>query len=255
MLLFVHFRVAYPFDDCIFDVAIFIFQVVSMMLGEIDFDDLYYPYKMVIKPNITKSAIAIEIPQFKNKNFLIPKINSSEDLSSYAFPDFENGSLTGISNFISSLHVTTNVTFSNITNETLLVNEVNGEWLNGSTIFKYQNWTNLIIPSYRVVNEVNGEWLNGSTIFKYQNWTDLILPSYKDFMNLTIPQMDGHSNISLPNLIDADVETSPKPPFYPGTSIILVTIFIILVPVVALNLLVGLAVNDVQVQKLHPVVE
>ena len=195
------------------------FQVVSMMLGEIDFDDLYYPYKMVIKPNITKSAIAIPIPQFENKNFLIPKINSLEDLSTYAFPDIDNGTLTGISNLFSSLHVTTNVTFSNITNETL------------------------------VVNEVNGEWLNGSTIFKYQNWTDLILPSYKDFMNLTIPQMNNYSNIELPNLVDADVETSPKPPFYPGTSIILVTIFIILVPVVALNLLVGLAVNDVQVQK------
>ena len=195
------------------------------MLGEIDFDDLYYPYKMVLKPNNTKSAMTIEIPHFENKNFLIPKINSSEDLSIYAFPNIENGPLTGISNFISSLHVTTNVTFSNITNETF------------------------------VVNEVNGELLNGSTIFKYQNWTDLILPSYKDFMNLTIPQMDRYSKIELPNLIDADVETSPKPPFYPGTSIILVTIFIILVPVVALNLLVGLAVNDVQVQKSNTSVE
>ena len=196
-----------------------------MMLGEIDFDDLYYPYKMVIKPNITKSAIAIPIPQFENKNFLLPKINSLEDLSTYAFPDIDNGTLTGISNLFSSLRVTTNVTFSNITNETL------------------------------VVNEVNGEWLNGSTIFKYQNWTDLILPSYKDFMNLTIPQMNRYNITELPNLVDADVETSPKPPFYPGTSIILVTIFIILVPVVALNLLVGLAVNDVQVRKLHPFVE
>ena len=93
-----------------------------MMLGEINFDDLYYPYKMVLKPNNTKSAIAIEIPHFENKNFLIPKINSSEDLSIYAFPNIENGPLTGISNFISSLHVTTNVTFSNITNETFVVN-------------------------------------------------------------------------------------------------------------------------------------
>ena len=66
-------------------------------------------------------------------------------------------------------------------------------------------------------------------------------------------QMPGNlklSNISeyvLPNLFNADVNTSPKPPFYPGTGTILVAVFIYLVPVVMFNLLVGLAIDDVQV--------
>ena len=58
------------------------------------------------------------------------------------------------------------------------------------------------------------------------------------------------SNVDLPDLRDADIETSPRPAFYPGTSITLISIFILLVPIVALNLLVGLAVNDVKVTNL-----
>ena len=58
----------------------------------------------------------------------------------------------------------------------------------------------------------------------------------------------------IPNLFDADVNTSPKPPFFPATGMILVLIFMIMVPIVALNLLQGLAVEDVQVTVLSIIV-
>ena len=127
-----------------------------MMIGEVGFDDLYYPYKMVIEPSSNPSkpflqdTINITIPEFEEKVIMIPTINS-----------FENTS--------------------------------------------------------------------------------------KEIMQIKVPQIVNISNIAIPNLFEADVNTSPKPPFYPGSAIILVFLFILLVPVVALNLLVGLAVNDVQV--------
>ena len=81
------------------------------------------------------------------------------------------------------------------------------------------------------------------------NFDDLYYPEKMIIKpNKTVNQ--NISNSELPNLRDADIETSPKPAFYPGTSIALILIFILLVPIVALNLLVGLAVNDVKVRNL-----
>ena len=81
------------------------------------------------------------------------------------------------------------------------------------------------------------------------NFDDLYYPEKMIIKpNKTINQ--NISNLELPDLRDADIETSPKPAFYPGTSIALIFIFILLVPIVALNLLVGLAVNDVKVRRL-----
>ena len=78
-----------------------------------------------------------------------------------------------------------------------------------------------------------------------------------EVINISMPQFekDANGNIRLtnfsetiiPNLFDADVNTSVKPPFFPATGMVLVLIFIIFVPIVALNLLQGLAVEDVQV--------
>ena len=131
-----------------------------MMIGEIGFDDLHYPYKMVLEPSsnpfqpLSQKSINIRIPQFEEEIFKIPAISN------------------------------------------------------------YENATNTI-------------------------------------MEIRVPQLKNYSEISIPNLFNADINTSPKPPFYPGTSIIMVFLFILLVPVVALNLLVGLAVNDVQVTLLY----
>lgn len=111
-----------------------------MMSGEIGFDDLYYPYKMVVQP-------------------------TSNNKSEY----YHLGKVINIS-----------------------------------------------IPQYE---EINGE---------------------VKLMNITHTQ--------IPNLFDADVNTSVKPPFYPGTGMLLVVLFIVFVPILALNLLQGLAVEDVHVR-------
>ena len=130
------------------------------MLGEIEFNDLYYPVKMVITPNSTKPNITIPIPQFANSNFTMTQLLTN-------FPG-----------------------------------------------------------------------LDGDTEFN--------MPLNYDFFNLTVPQFTGFNNITIPNLAESDVITSPKPQFYPGTASILVFFFVLLVPVVIINLLVGLAVADDQ---------
>ena len=55
-------------------------------------------------------------------------------------------------------------------------------------------------------------------------------------------------NIPIPNLIDADINTTRVQPLFPGTQKVLLVLFIFLIAILVNNLLVGLAVNDVQVQ-------
>ena len=81
------------------------------------------------------------------------------------------------------------------------------------------------------------------------NFDDLYYPEKMIIKPNKTKSPINFSNVEFADLRDADIETSPKPPFYPGTSIALILIFILLVPIVALNLLVGLAVNDVKVNK------
>ena len=196
-----------------------------MMLGEINFDDLYYPYKMVIEPNKTKSNISLEIPQFSENIYRIPKVGSDEDLSTFSIPNFENG--------------------------------WSGEFSNVSSLFNLLNYTMLNMPTsnsscFSIPNleyGFSGEFFNLSSEFKFENFTKFKLPRYEEFIDIAVPQFHGFITTEIPNLVGADVATSPKPPFYPATSIVLILIFILLVPVVALNLLVGLAVNDVQVRQ------
>ena len=83
------------------------------------------------------------------------------------------------------------------------------------------------------------------------NFDDLYYPEKMIIKPNKTKSLINISNVELPDLRDADIETSPKPAFYPGTTITLILIFILLVPIVALNLLVGLAVNDVKVNSLH----
>ena len=83
------------------------------------------------------------------------------------------------------------------------------------------------------------------------NFDDLYYPEKMIIKPNKTKSLINISNVELPDLRDADIETSPKPAFYPGTSILLIFIFILLVPIVALNLLVGLAVNDVKVSSLY----
>ena len=82
------------------------------------------------------------------------------------------------------------------------------------------------------------------------NFDDLYYPEKMIIKPNKTKSLINIGNVELPDLRDADIETSPKPAFYPGTSIALILIFILLVPIVALNLLVGLAVNDVKVRSL-----
>ena len=79
------------------------------------------------------------------------------------------------------------------------------------------------------------------------NFDDLYYPEKMIIKPNRTKSLINISNVELPDLTDADIETSPRPAFYPATSIALLFIFILLVPIVALNLLVGLAVNDVKV--------
>ena len=65
--------------------------------------------------------------------------------------------------------------------------------------------------------------------------------------NFTFPE--SVPNIPIPNLIDADINSTRVQPLFPGTQKVLLVLFIFLIAILVNNLLVGLAVNDVQVQK------
>ena len=55
-------------------------------------------------------------------------------------------------------------------------------------------------------------------------------------------------DIPIPNLIDADINSSLVQPLYPVTEKTLIVLFIFLITILVNNLLVGLAVDDVQVK-------
>ena len=55
-------------------------------------------------------------------------------------------------------------------------------------------------------------------------------------------------DIPIPNLIDADINSTLVQPLYPVTEKTLIVLFIFLITILVNNLLVGLAVNDVQVK-------
>ena len=86
---------------------------------------------------------------------------------------------------------------------------------------------------------------NNSEYYRLGKEIKISIPQFEK-VNGTI-RITGFNETMIPNLFDADVNPSPKPPFFPATGMILVLIFIIMVPIVALNLLQGLAVEDVQV--------
>ena len=89
------------------------------------------------------------------------------------------------------------------------------------------------------------------------NFDDLYYPArmtlvpkwnYTGF-NATLPFPEfNNSAFTIPRLIESDVLTDPKPQFYPGTALVLTFFMVVLMPVVIINLIVGLAVNDVQVR-------
>ena len=62
--------------------------------------------------------------------------------------------------------------------------------------------------------------------------------------NFTLP-----GAVLIPNLIDADINSTRVQPLFPGTQKVLLVLFIFLIAILVNNLLVGLAVNDVQVKK------
>ena len=54
-------------------------------------------------------------------------------------------------------------------------------------------------------------------------------------------------NITLPDLKDADINTFSKAQYFPGTAHLIAMLAIILCSVVIMNLILGIAVSDVQV--------
>ena len=152
-----------------------------MMIGDIDFNELYYPSKMVIQSSKDPSR-----PFRENDNFTIrmQNLNFSQSFEEVKFPKLKLSKLNA-----------------------------NDSSSNFSLRFG--------VDKVDVVEET-----------------------------IRIPVVGMESSVTeylMPNLFDADVNTSAKPPFYPVTGIIFMAVFIYLVPVVMFNLLVGLAIDDVQV--------
>ena len=104
----------------------------------------------------------------------------------------------------------------------------------------------LYYPYKMVIQPTNN---NNSEYYHLGKEIKISIPQFEK-INGTI-RITGFNETMIPNLFDADVNTSPKPPFFPATGMILVLIFMIMVPIVALNLLQGLAVEDVQVKFLY----
>ena len=111
-------------------------------------------------------------------------------------------------------------------------------------------------PKFNVNNSFSGyeesnQTIDYSKFVGYEEFNQTIkfleFAGYEESnQTMKIPVLEPKSNFkeySMPNLFDADVNTSPKPPFLPGTGMILLAIFIYLVPVVMLNLLVGTIKN------------
>ena len=215
-----------------------------MMIGEIGFDDLYYPSRMVIQP--TKNPIR-PFPDIGN-NFTIRIQNLSFEkgfkdvnMPTQKFPKFKDKSyslLRKTPNF-------ENHTYSFLRKATIFGMD-NSFLGNGSS-----NGTDKIPSGYIEFNET----LHLPLFLGYEQVNETIqllgFSGYEEFnetMKIPITEPKSHfTEYSMPNLFDADVNTSPKPPFLPGTGIILLVTFIYLVPIVMFNLLVGLAIDDVQV--------
>ena len=189
-----------------------------MMIGEVDFNELYYPPRMVIQPTKNPNR---PFPEIGN-NFTIQIQNLSferefEDveLPLQKLPRFENKSYP---------------------------------FLRKTPKFENKSYS---FSGYEKSNQT----FNYSKFVGYEEFNQTV--KYSEFagyeesnQTMKIPVLESKSNFkeySMPNLFDADVNTSPKPPFLPGTGIILLAMFIYLVPVVMFNLLVGLAIDDVQV--------
>ena len=149
-----------------------------MMIGDIDFNELYYPPKMVIQSSKDPSR-----PYVENDNFTIrmQNLNFSQSFEEVKFPKLKQSKIGA------------NDSSSNF--------------------------------SLRFGDDMVEETIRIPVIGMESSFTEYLMP----------------------NLFDADVNTSPKPPFYPVTGIIFMAVFIYLVPVVMFNLLVGLAIDDVQV--------
>ena len=152
-----------------------------MMIGDIDFNELYYPPKMVIQSSKDPSR-----PFRENDNFTIrmQNLNFSQSFEEVKFPKLKLSKLK------------TNDSSSNFS---------------------------LRFGADKV--DVVEETIRIPVVGMESSFTEYLMP----------------------NLFDADVNTSAKPPFYPVTGIIFMAVFIYLVPVVMFNLLVGLAIDDVQV--------
>ena len=69
-------------------------------------------------------------------------------------------------------------------------------------------------------------------------------PKYKS--NATKTTINGQT-LTIPNPINPDINSNLVQPLYPGTERVLLVLFIFLVAILVNNLLVGLAVDDVQV--------
>ena len=202
-----------------------------MMIGEVDFNELYYPPRMVIQPTKNPNRPFPEIGNnftIQIQNLSFKKQFEDIELPLQKIPTFENNSYS----FLRKTPKFENDSYS---------------FLSKTPTFDVNN----SFSGYKEFNQT----INYSKFEGYEELNQSI--KYSDFagyeehnQTMKVPSLEPKSSFkeySMPNLFDADVNTSPKPPFLPGTGIILLAIFIYLVPVVMFNLLVGLAIDDVQV--------
>ena len=202
-----------------------------MMIGEVDFNELYYPPRMVIQPTKNPNRPFPEIGN--NFTIKIQNLSFEKELADVELP------LQKLLRFENNSH-------------SFLMKTPTFE--NDSYLFLSKT------PQFSVNNSFSGyeefnQSIDYSKFVGYEEFNQTIkfleFAGYEESnQTMKIPVLEPKSNFkeySMPNLFDADVNTSPKPPFLPGTGMILLAIFIYLVPVVMFNLLVGLAIDDVQV--------